>query len=136
MRKKKFEPQTWLDRRLLTGGYLAFVTSQEEFEQALKDMECVDYGDRFVPNGWPACTHSFDDVNGSVACIVGLDMEKAAKEDPIDVAALLVHEAVHVWQHNESKAGKLGCFGTEGEAYAIQNISTQLMSEYARRLNG
>lgn len=136
MAKKKPEPQTWHDRKLLMGGYLAFVTSQEEFDQALKDMECHDYETKFVPNGWPACTHSFDDVNGSVACIVGLDMARAAEQDPIDVAALLVHEAVHVWQHNESSAGKLGCFGTEGEAYAIQNISTQLMTEYARRLNG
>jgi hypothetical protein len=39
-----------------------------------------------------------------------------------------------VWQQNESAAGKLGCFGTEGEAYAIQNISTRLMSAYVDKL--
>ena len=133
MRKKT---QTWLNRGLFIGGYVALVTSQKEFEQALADIKMTDYKDAFVPNGWPACTHSFENVDGSIACIVGLDMAKAAEQDPIDVAALLVHEAVHVWQQNESAAGKLGCFGTEGEAYAIQNISTQLMSEYARRLNG
>ena len=124
----------WCERGMFQGGYLAFVTSQEEFQQALKDIEVADYGDQFVPNGWPACTHSFENVNGSVACIVGFDMEKAAKQDPIDVAALLVHEAVHVWQTNENAAGKPGCFGTEGEAYAIQNISTRLMSAYADKL--
>ena len=123
----------WLERGLFVGGYLALVTTQEEFVEALKDIECADYTDLFVPNGWPACTHSFDNVKGSVACIVGLDLERCAEEDPIDVAALLVHEAVHVWQHAEKKAGKLGCFGDEGEAYAIQNISTRLMTAYVEK---
>lgn len=130
---KKIEVD-WLERGLFTGGYLAFVTSQEEFDQALKDNNITDYKEDFVPNGWPACTHSFDNVNGSVACIVALDMERAAQEDPIDVAALLVHEAVHVWQTNETAAGKMGCFGHEGEAYAIQNISTRLMHSYTKKL--
>jgi hypothetical protein len=130
MKKKNL----WLDRTLFMGGYLALVTSQSEFVEALKDIECADYTDLFVPNGWPACTHSFDNVKGSVACIVGLDLERCAEEEPIDVAALLVHEAVHVWQQAEKKAGKLGCFGDEGEAYAIQNISTRLMTAYVGRL--
>lgn len=124
----------WLQRTLLTGGYLAFVTSQEEFERALKEIECTDCDEPFLPKGWPACTHHFDNVNGSVANIVAFSMEAAAKEDPIDVAALLVHEAVHVWQNTEKGAGKLGCFGEEGEAYAIQNISTRLMSAYVEKL--
>ena len=123
----------WLERGLFVGGYLAFVTSQEEFVEALKDIECADYTDAFVPNGWPACTHSFDNVKGSVACIVGFDMARAAEQDPIDVAALLVHEAVHVWQTNEKATGKLGCFGDEGEAYSIQNISTRLMTAYVEK---
>jgi hypothetical protein len=128
------KPDLWLERKMFYGGYLAFVTSQEEFELALKEIECTDCQDTFVPNGWPACTHTFANVNGSIACVVGFDMERAAKEDPIDVAALLVHEAVHVWQENEKAAGKLGCFGEEGEAYSIQNISTRLMAAYVGRL--
>ena len=134
MAKKK--SSIWLNRGLLLGGYVALVTSQEEFDKALTDIKMAEYTDAFVPNGWPACTHSFENVDGSIACIVGLNLERTAEQDSIDVAALLVHEAVHVWQQNEAAAGKLGCFGTEGEAYAIQNISTQLMTEYARRING
>lgn len=131
MSKKK---NIWLERKMFQGGYVGFVTSQAEFEVALKDINLHDHKEAFVPSGWPACTHTFENVNGSIACIVGFDMEKAAEQDPIDVAALLVHEAVHVWQHNESAAGKLGCFGDEGEAYAIQNISTRLMSAYVEKL--
>jgi len=123
----------WLDRSMFQGAYLALVTSQEEFEQALADIKMSEYTDAFVPNGWPACTHSFENVNGSIACIVALDLKRCAEEEPIDVAALLVHEAVHVWQQTESKAGKLGCFGDEGEAYAIQNISTRLMHAYVEK---
>ena len=134
MAKKK--SSIWLNRGLLLGGDVALVTSQEEFDKALADIKMAEYTDAFVPNDWPACTHSFENVDGSIACIVGLDLERTAAQDSIDVAALLVHEAVHVWQQNEGAAGKLGCFGTEGEAYAIQNISTQLMTEYARRING
>jgi hypothetical protein len=110
------------------------VTSQAEFDEALKDIDLPDYKEAYIPNGWPACTHTFDNVKGSIACIVAFDLERAAQEDPIDVAALLVHEAVHVWQHNESNAGKLGCFGDEGEAYAIQNISTRLMAAYVEKI--
>ena len=131
MRKSKL----WLGRGLLVGGYLALVTSQQEFDKALKNIKITDKIE-FVPNGWPAATHVFSNVNGSIACIVGLDMEKAAQEDPIDVAALLVHEAVHVFQANEKTAGDMGCFGSEGEAYAIQNISADLMSAYKQKLNG
>jgi hypothetical protein len=110
------------------------VTSQEEFVEVLKEIKCSDEPGLFVPSGWPACTHTFGNINGSIACVVALDMERAAAEDPIDVAALLVHEAVHVWQENEKAAGTMGCFGHEGEAYAIQNISTRLMAAYVKRL--
>ena len=124
----------WLERSLLQGGYLALVTSQKEYERALKDLKLEDHTTPYVRQGVQACTHSFTNVQGSIACIVAIDMEDAATRDPVDVAALLVHEAVHVWQATESGAGKLGCFGDEGEAYAIQNISAQLMYAYKERL--
>lgn len=124
----------WLERSLLTGAYLTLVTSQEEFDQALRDLDIAVEGHPFVNPGSHATTHTYTSVKGSLASIVGLSMESAAKVDPIDVAALLVHEAVHVWQNLESGAGQMGCFGTEGEAYAIQNISAQLMDAYAKKL--
>ena len=126
----------WLNRSLLVGPYLTLVTSQNEFDQALRDLDLPVEGDPFINPGAHATTHTYTMVKGSLASIVGLSMESAAKVDPIDVAALLVHEAVHVWQNLEDSAGKMGCFGTEGEAYAIQNISAQLMDAYAKKLHG
>jgi len=124
----------WLDRSLLTGGHLMLVTSQAEYKLALKELKC-DVDDRFVTEGAYASTHTLRNEDGSTACIVGIDVERAKDYNPIDVAALLVHEAVHVWQTTENDAGNMGCFGTEGEAYAIQCISAKLMHEYAKRLD-
>ena len=124
----------WLDRSLLMGGHLALVTNQAEYKRALKELNC-EADDRFVTEGSYASTHCLRNTDGSIAHIVGIDKERAKDYGSIDVAALLVHEAVHVWQNTESEAGPMGCFGTEGEAYAIQCISLTLMREYAKRLD-
>jgi len=50
---------------------------------------------------------------------------------PIAIAALLVHEAVHIWQAHTAQFG--GDDAGEFEAYNIQTISQRLMYEYTRR---
>ena len=124
----------WLERSLFRGGYLTFVTSQKEFEQALYELDIPFEGEPYLNPGANATTHSYAPVKGTIACIVALDMAGAAEQEPIDVAAILVHEAVHVWQKEESSCGALGCFGTEGEAYGIQNISAELMRAYKEKI--
>jgi len=124
----------WRDRCLFRGGYLTLVTSQPEFEQALRDLDIPVEGHPYLNPGAHATTHSYAPVNGTIACIVGINFEDAQQQEPIDVAALLVHEAVHVWQKEEGACGAIGCFGTEGEAYGIQNISAELMRAYAKKL--
>lgn len=49
-----------------------------------------------------------------------------------DVHALLVHEAVHVWQHIKGQLGETCSIeeGYEFEAYSIQSIVYNLMVEY------
>lgn len=52
---------------------------------------------------------------------------------PIEIAGLLVHEAVHAWQEWCEYYGE-NPTAREQEAYAIQSISQELMSEFARRI--
>ena len=51
------------------------------------------------------------------------------KHTGIEVACLLVHEAVHIWQRTCEDYGEHRP-SAEFEAYAIQNISQQLMQSY------
>lgn len=123
----------WLDRRIAhPGPYLALVLDQAEFDSVLRSLK--------VPGDFPyvstpqadATTHHLTTGNGGWTVVVGL--RDTATRTPIEVAGLLVHEAVHVWQEYCARLGE-HTPGREQEAYAVQAIAQELMAEYARRIN-
>lgn len=118
----------WLDRRIAApGSYLALCLSEEEFRAAIKHLKSPE-----VPR-WcmsDAVTHVFDYEGGKLCCVVC--MQGWQGRDPIEVAGLLVHEAVHVWQKYCDHIGERQP-GSEQEAYAIQSIAQELLAEFARR---
>jgi len=120
---------TWLDHSLLYGPKFCLVTSQKEFERVCKRNGLPDQGDRYVREGCNATTHWWHD---NAVGVVAIDLDAVKDMTPISVAALLTHEAVHVWQHAERIIGGVAC--DEMEAYAVQNISARLMEAYAERL--
>ena len=132
MASRKTHPFEWLDRRIAAPGpYLTLVLSQEEFDTALKHLD-IPLGAPFVKNTHShATTHTCTNQKGELCCIIA--MAEWDGRDPIEVAGLLVHEAVHVWQ---DYAGRIGEHtpGTEQEAYAVQCIAQELMAEFARRV--
>jgi hypothetical protein len=51
------------------------------------------------------------------------------KTNPEGVVALLVHEAVHLWQYIKEDIGEHNP-SKEFEAYAIQNLTQELLQSY------
>ena len=119
----------WLDRHIAAAGpFLALCLSEVEFAAACRHI-------RVQPPPWikspqaQAMCHHFDGPRGlcSIICI-----RDYCGRNAVEVAGLLVHEAVHVWQEYADCIGETSP-GREQEAYAIQSIAQELMAEFARR---
>lgn len=122
----------WLDRRVAAPGpHLALCLSAAEFRAACRRLK-IHGGDWLKNEHSDATSHIFDGPGGRLAVIVCLS-EGAWGRKPIEVAGLLVHEAVHAWQFYADHIGEYRP-AIEQEAYAIQSIAQELMSEFARRL--
>ena len=120
----------WLDRRIARPGpYLTLCFSEEEFYSALDKISVRDRP-AWVSPGADATTHHANNPKGelvSIVCIRGWERISGN-----EIAGLLVHEAVHVWQEYVSVMGE-SAPGREQEAYAIQAVAQELMAEFARR---
>ncbi len=122
----------WLDRRIAAPGpHLALCLSESEFVAAMAHCNVKS------PPPWLNSTHSHATVHflehtehGLTAIVA---MNEWANRDPVEVAGLLVHEAVHIWQEYADHIGERTP-GREQEAYAVQAIAQELMAEFARRI--
>ena len=122
----------WLDRRISAPGpFLALCLTEDDLHKACADLKVS--APSFIRNGWShATTHTFE-AQAGLACIVC--MRGHEEHTPIEVAGLLVHEAVHIWQQYAERIGE-DSPGVEQEAYAIQSIAQELMADFARQMKG
>lgn len=122
----------WLDRRIAAPGpYLALCLTEGQFAAACKRIKITP--PPFVRNEWSDATaHYFEAPHGLtvLVCLRGWMSRK-----PIEIAGLLVHEAVHVWQVYAERLGEQHP-GAEQEAYAIQAIAQELMQSFADQTQG
>lgn len=129
--KRKAAGLEWLDRNLLISQYCyALCLSEESFHAELKRLG--------VPERtWPeflktthahATTHFFENLDDSANCAI-VTMHPVTDKEIEQVYALLVHEAVHIWQYSKEVIGE-DHPGKETEAYAIQHIAQSLMFSY------
>jgi hypothetical protein len=121
--------QKWLDRRIgCEGPYLTLCLNEKEFNGVARRLGVG-------TSGWlnaraDATMRSFYGPAG-LCCVVCLG--DTSKRSGVEVAGLLIHEAVHIWQAWCSDVGESSP-GEEQEAYAVQAIAQELMAEYARRV--
>lgn len=122
----------WCDRSVITAPYFCLCKTEAQFHAELKRMDVPsDQWPEFVIPGADATTHYFTKPDGKTACIVTLSGH--AEREPIAVAGLLVHEAVHIWQQTRDAMRETSP-GREIEAYSIQWIAQQLMWSYTDSL--
>lgn len=103
--------------------------SEAEFKAALAKLK-PPMVPAWISPGADATTHFFDNHERKTCAVVCLGGTEG--RDPIEVAGLLVHEAVHVWQQHCEDIGERRP-GDEQEAYAVQSIAQELLAEFARR---
>lgn len=129
----KMKPK-WLWRDWCAPGpYLTLVLSQAEFDAVLKKLK-VPLGDPYTSTTHANATAHFLVSSEGQRCVI-VALGPWEKRKPIEIAGLLVHEAVHVWQEYCDNIGERTP-GSEQEAYAIQSIAQELMFEFERRIQG
>lgn len=125
----------WLDRALVRAPYFRLCLSEKDFHRELRRLgiEKKDWPEYVTSATAGATCHTFDTPmpHPKVVCMVCL-AEYAGTRDGVEIAGLLVHEAVHIWQKVREEIGERFP-SSEFEAYAVQNIAQNLMESYAEQ---
>jgi hypothetical protein len=134
---KKLPKPEWLDRSGFTMPvYYTLVTTQAMMDQETKRLGAKHYVQ--INNGSGATTHFLEcESNDNKCAIVSIDHAKNVERgrSGIVIAAMLCHEAMHIAQEVFDMVGEKYP-SSEFEAYLVQRISLELMSEYARQVFG
>jgi len=75
-----------------------------------------------------ACVHEFISHTGDRVCIVCIDDDDYT---PAQLAGVMAHEATHIWQKIAKDWTESDLLG-EFAAYAVENITEELVSAYRR----
>lgn len=124
----------WLDRMLTQCAYhYCLCTSEKQFHEELRRMDVPEWKwSQWLSPDMHATTHPFIHEGKPIAIVcIKPDLERYTG---IQVAALLAHEAVHIWQRHASYIGSHNDHGDEEEAYAIQNITLALLESFAEQV--
>ncbi len=113
----------WLDVRLVPFPvYLTVCTTEREYLRVAKRLGCDEPGD-WISKGADATCNTFRTSNGRPACVVCI--RPRGKRTRAAFAALIVHEAAHVWQHVRSELCERNP-SAEFDAYSLQSICQEL----------
>lgn len=125
----------WLDRALFVSShYYCLCTTEAQFHAALRHLDVPrESYPAFVLNAHSDATVHYLESNDGLkhSAIVCLRVREGI--EGTQIASLLVHEAVHIWQATKKDYGEREP-SAELEAYAIQNIAQRLMESYAEQV--
>lgn len=121
----------WLGRDTVRTPHMTLCLSAKEFECVARHCKVSDPGPWIDEQRQAACVHTWE-RKGILTCVVCL-LPSALGDDPIEVAGTLVHESVHIFQSLCDSIGERNP-SREFEAYSIQRISQELMTEFRRRM--
>ena len=124
---------TWLDRSLVEAPFFyTLATNEKAFRKALRHLK--------VPRGkWPAfvltpwsdaTAHAFE-CEAKLTYVICIRLRDGLSMP--QVAALVTHEAVHMWQAARERLGERHP-SSEFEAYAVQALTQRLLEEYERQV--
>lgn len=118
----------WCGRTLLkTPIRYGLCMSQKDFDVALTKLGLEP--EPWVREGDAALTHII--TNGNKVSVVVCLATPSSTETLEQTYGTLVHEAVHVWQEIREYIGEQRA-GNEQEAYCVEQIAYNLMSEYRK----
>lgn len=126
----------WIDRCLSQAShYMGLCTTEAMFHRELKRMKipCNKWPDFIHNEQSNATAHEFQEPSGKLCAIVCIRVPEGTTG--IQVAALLVHEAVHVFDWHCASIGEKEP-SSEYKAYGIQNIAQGLMMAYQQQTTG
>ncbi len=117
----------WLDRAIVVSPvYYGLCLSKRDFRKELRRLGIKERVSWLSP-GAGATTHMLDSDDGRACAIVCLGDHKG--RSLAAVHALLVHEAVHVWQKIRETINERDP-SSEFEAYSLQSIALELFAAY------
>lgn len=127
----------WLERSLFLAPYYTLCTTEKQFRAELRKLKAptADTTSFLASKTANATTHFLTNEDGKTLAIVTLPIEAHNTRTPIEIAGLLVHEAVHIWQEAAEMVGEHEP-SAELEAYGVQTISQHLMWDWVRQTTG
>ena len=120
----------WLGRDTVRTPHLVLCLTEAEYLKAARHCKVAQPHTWIEESRQKAVVHTWES-RGQLTCVVCLHPD-ALQSDPIEVVAVLVHEAVHVFQRLCDSIGE-DHPSSEFEAYSIERIAEQLIREFGWR---
>jgi len=115
----------WCGRTLLHAPLLAFCSTENDFKKLCKQCDVPDESvPKWLGTAGDAATHVFSQDNGTYY-VVCMPVKASRGHNLAEEHALLVHEAVHVWQGYRKSIGESEP-SSEFEAYSVQSLAQKL----------